>query len=614
MNKHILSLITVAVSIALLTNCSSQMKQDSADEKSTPEVISANQQKEVDVIDVQGMQSDMSREVAAQQELTAKNAEKSAIKMEKRERAPAPPVMAKTHLAQARSTSSSLAVMSEQGQGFESDVQPMPEILLEPKHSQNAYQIFKKYGVNPTLETRNTPVSTFSMDVDNGSYRLAADMLNRNRLPNIDGIRIEEFINAFDYDYTPSKDTFGISAQVFPSPNREGYHVLHLGVQTKKLKDIERNPSNLVLVADTSGSMRGGNLALLKEAFTTLVSQLDANDNVSIITYSDQANVVLPATKVADKNTIYAVINSLTANGSTNAASGINLAYQQAEKMYAPGFNNRVILTSDGMANVGSTSPEGILNRITESKDKGIFLTTVGVGQGNFNDHLLEQLANQGNGQYLYLGNTKDIQNNFVDGLTQSLQTVAKDAKVQVIFNEEAVSSYRLLGYENRALKTEDFTDPNKDGGEIGAGHSVTVLYEVKLTEQLSNKDAEASLAEVAVAYKKPMGNKVNTMKKSIPHKVIVDNIGKASPASVLSIAVASFSEKLRQTYWARSYQYNQINDLLNNLPLQYRQQDQVIELQKLLKHAEVIDNRSDDFEAQYPVAQMNFERVPLLD
>ena len=192
----------------------------------------------------------------------------------------------------------------------------------------------------------------------------------------------------------------------------------------KKLTDSERNPSNLVLVADISGSMSGNNLAMLKQAFSTLVSQLNEQDSVSIVTYNNSANVALPATKVMNKSEIFTAINNLSSSGGTNAEQGIILAYQQAEKMYLPGFNNRVILTSDGMANVGSTSPEGILQKITDSKNKGIFLTTVGVGTGNYNDHLLEQLANKGNGNYLYIGDYKDIQENFVDGLTSELQTV----------------------------------------------------------------------------------------------------------------------------------------------------------------------------------------------
>ncbi|MGJ8694136.1 MAG: YfbK domain-containing protein [Thalassotalea sp.] len=486
--------------------------------------------------------------------------------------------------------------------------------ILHQTRPDYANQIFKKYGVNPTIETKNKATSTFSMDVDTASYKLASDMLNRNRLPNTDGIRIEEFINAMTYQYAQSNETFGISAQILPSPYRKGYHVLHLGLQTKQITENERKPSNLVLVADVSGSMQGNNLAMLKNAFTTLVSQLNSDDTVSIVTYSDNATVLLPATRVNNKRKIVDAINSLYTQGSTNAAAGIKLAYQQAEQMFVPGFNNRVILTSDGMANIGSTSPEAILNTISKSKDKGVFLTTVGVGTGNYNDHLLEQLANQGNGNYLYIGDHNDIQENFVDGLSKSLQTVAKDAKVQIKFNPQAITEYRLLGYENRHLAKDDFTNPDKDGGEIGAGHSVTVLYEVKLNNTELENLTQNNLATVAIAYKKADGIKQHYLEKHIPAKIIADTISQASPDSKLSIAAAAFAEKLRQTYWARAYQYQDIINLINQLPLQYKQQTQVKELLNNIQRAQQLDNRGDNFEATTPLLGMNFSRVPLLD
>jgi len=350
-------------------------------------------------------------------------------------------------------------------------------------------QIFKRYKVNPTIQTIHNPVSTFSMDADNGSYKLASAMLNRGQIPNPDGIRIEEFINSMDYRYNQGEGLFSVSAEAMPSPFRDGYHILHLGLQTKTLAEHERNPSNLVFVADISGSMASDNkIDLLKNAMTTLISQLDKDDHIALVVYNDNASVVLEPTPVANKRKIFKVINNLQTGGSTNAERGLIKGYEIAEQMYQPGFNNRVILTSDGMANVGSVSPESILAKISESKDKGIFLTTLGVGIGMYNDHLLEQLANKGNGNYLYIANQNDIQSAFVDGLSSQLQTVAKDAKIQVTFDPKFVSNYRLLGYENRQLKQQDFTDANKDGGEIGAGHKVTALFEIKLKNESKNE------------------------------------------------------------------------------------------------------------------------------
>ncbi|WP_068545847.1 vWA domain-containing protein [Thalassotalea crassostreae] len=475
----------------------------------------------------------------------------------------------------------------------------------------NNQQIFKTYGVNPTIDTKNTTVSTFAMDVDNSSYKLASHMLENQRMPHSAGIRVEEFVNSLEYNYAQASQKFAVNAEVFPSPFRQGYHVLHVGIQTQQLTEDNKRGSNLVLVADVSGSMASDNkLALLKQAFTTLVSQLDSNDQVAIVGYSDDAFVVLPATKANNQRKIMAAINSLETLGSTNAEEGILLAYEVAEKMYLPGFNNRVIITSDGMANVGSTDPKMILNKIEDYKQKGIFLTTVGVGLGMYNDYLLEQLANKGNGNYLYVGNQGDIQSAFVDGLSKQLQTVAKDSKVQIKFNPNMVSQYRLLGYENRALETDDFTDATKDGGEIGAGHSVTVIYEIKLANALPTLD----FADISIAYKLPQGEKVNYIHKAIPYQILKDTLASTSSDSKLSIAMAAFAEKLRQSYWSRAYRYNDIVIMLDSLPTQYQQQKQVKQLRRNIYQAQLIDDRADPFESEHPISKMNFDRVPVIE
>lgn len=477
--------------------------------------------------------------------------------------------------------------------------------------AQTAQQVFKQYRVNPTVETANQPVSTFSMDVDNGAFKLATRMLNSNNMPYPEGIRVEEFINALDYQYHPSDELFAISAQAIPSPFRQGYHLLHVGLQTRQLSDAQRNPSNIVLLADVSGSMASDDkMKLLKHAFTSLVSQLNDDDQVALVSYNHNAKVVLRATKAGDKRKIFSAINQMSANGSTNAEAGLTLAYQMAEQMFQPGFNNRVILTSDGMANMGQISPEAIVSRVSQSKDKGIFLTTVGVGVGMYNDHLLEQLANKGNGNYLYIANQRDIQQAFVDQLTKQLQTVAKDAKVQLTFDPAVVSSYRQLGYDNRQMATQDFNDANKDGGEIGAGHKVTVLYEVKLKQDHTGTD----LAKLSVAYKKPLGQQVHYINKQLPASVITNSLQTASPDTRLSYAAAAFAEKLRQSYWSRFYHYSDIVQLLASLPQNYQRQPQVTELVSLIQRASRLDYRTDPFESAYPITQMSFDRVPLLE
>ncbi len=488
---------------------------------------------------------------------------------------------------------------------------PRPHIPIYDPSSK--HQIFKRYRVNPTIQTIDNAVSTFSMDADNGSYKLASAMLKNQQLPSSEGIRVEEFINAMDYQYQSDGKIFSISAEAMPSPFRQGYHILHLGLQTKKLTDSQRNPSNIIIVADVSGSMSGDKIQLLKNAMQTLVSQLAPKDNVALVVYNESAHTILEPTSVAHKNKIYDAIKKLSTGGSTNAESGLIRGYELAEKMYQPGFNNRVILTSDGMANVGSTSPEKILAKIKTQKEKGVFLTTVGVGLDMYNDHLLEQLANQGNGNYLYVATQKDIQLAFVDEITSQLQTVAKDAKIQVKFNPNEISSYRLLGYENRHLAEKDFTDATKDGGEIGAGHKVTALYEVKFT---ANKKFEknSSLGTISIAYKKPQGHKVKFLEKRIPVSIIKSETTLASPDSRLSYAAAAFAEKLRQSYWSRFYDYSLIRQQLANLPTSYQQQEQVTKLYHLIQVAEKLDQRSDPYEHQYPINTMDFERVPLLD
>ncbi|WMS87057.1 vWA domain-containing protein [Pleionea litopenaei] len=483
-------------------------------------------------------------------------------------------------------------------------------VEVPPKFYQrnNNYQIFKAYGVNPTVLTEAEPFSTFSMDADNGSYKLALNMLNQHRMPAKEGIRVEEFVNAMDYQYQPSDELFGLSAEVMPSPFRPGYHILHLGVQTQSIEKDARKPLNLVIVADVSGSMASGDkLGMLKKAMITLVSQLRADDKVALVTYSDDAKVIIPPTEARNAQYINQSIRELNTEGSTNAAAGIHLGYELADQMFNNESINRVILTSDGMANVGTTEPEKILQKIEDYKQKGVFLTTVGVGLQMYNDYLLEQLANKGNGNYLYFSNDNDIQEAFVDKLTQNLQTVAKDAKIQVQFNPEKVTHYRLLGYENRHLNKQDFLDGKKDGGELGAGHRVTALYEVKLTE------LDDDIGKLNIAYKYPMQDKVRVMKKTIPNSVIRNNVLLASSDLRLSAAAAAFAEKLRQSYWSRIYSYQKIDELLVSLPANYQRKDSVQQLSKAIEQAALLDNRIDPYKDSTPVSSISIDHVPLL-
>lgn len=501
---------------------------------------------------------------------------------------------------------------------------------LVSRYPDAAGQIFKRYRVNPTIQSEYNAVSTFAMDVDNGSFKLASAMLQNNQMPDPAGIRVEEFVNALDYQYQYSDDLFALSAEAMRSPFREGFYLLHVGAQTAQLNEADRNPSNIVLVADVSGSMGSDDkIELLQVAMKTLVSQLGKNDQVALVAYSDSAKLLLRPTPASSKRKIYKAIERLKASGNTNVEEGLKMAYDVVDDMYEPGFNNRVILTSDGMANSGSRSPEAILAAITKAKQKGIFLTTLGVGKDVYNDYLLEQLANKGNGNYLYIADLDDVQEAFVDNINSQLQTVAKDAKVQVTFDPQFVTHYRLIGYENRHLEQQDFLDGSKDGAEIGAGQKVTAIYEIKfsdkMTHKLTSKNTQ-NIARLAVSYKKPEGNKVFQISKSIPSSIIApgtyaQQVSDAqrdprvtSGDSILSFAMAAFAEKLRQSYWARFYSYQDIERLLLSLPRHYHSKPQVRELKQLISIAAQLDSGHDTFEASYPISNVSFDRVPLLD
>lgn len=484
------------------------------------------------------------------------------------------------------------------------------EPIIPILRADSSYQVFKHYGVNPTISTQQNKHSTFAMDVDTASYQITSSALHSNRLPVASAIRVEEFVNSFSYSYGSTDDVFSVSAEVTPSPYRPGYHLLHVGIKAKHIPDQERLPANIVLIADVSGSMLGDNkMELQKQALTTLVSQLSAKDTVAIVSYSDRANLLLKPTKASLKSKIYKKIQRMQAGGSTNAEQGLQLGYSIASEIAYPGYVNRVVLTSDGMANVGNVDPKPILKKIEDYRKENIFLTTVGVGQSMYNDYLLEQLANKGNGHYLYFANQNDIQRTFVDGLTSQLQVVAKDAKVQLTFNPERVSMYRQIGYENRSLKTQDFLDANKDGGEVGANQQVTALYEIKLIDAAGAED----VANVALSYKKPQGSKVLSLSKPIPASVIRAKNTAASSGTVISMAVAAFAEKLRQSYWSRTYDYQQIQSQLLSLPSHVKRSEEITELRSLINQAMLLDSREDPYANRLPITNIDYDRVPLL-
>jgi Ca-activated chloride channel homolog len=335
---------------------------------------------------------------------------------------------------------------------------------------------------NPFLTATQNPLSTFSIDVDTASYTNVRRLLTEGARPPKDAVRIEELVNYFAYRYpAPTGDSpFAVHSEVLPCPWSPTHRLVKLGLKGRELSAQARPAANLVFLLDVSGSMAAPNkLPLLTRSLSLLVGQLREDDRVAIVVYAGASGLVLPSTPGSDRVRILGALNELSAGGSTNGASGIELAYRTAQENFRPGGINRVILATDGDFNVGVSS-EGALTRMVEERAKeGVALTVLGFGMGNYKDSMLEKLADKGNGNYAYIDRLQEAKKVLVEQASGTLVTIARDVKLQVEFNPAQVQAYRLIGYENRLLRSEDFNDDQKDAGELGAGHTVTALYEV---------------------------------------------------------------------------------------------------------------------------------------
>ncbi|MBI3830596.1 MAG: von Willebrand factor type A domain-containing protein [Planctomycetes bacterium] len=361
-------------------------------------------------------------------------------------------------------------------------------------------------------------VSTFSIDVDTASYSNTRRYLNQGFLPPPDAVRIEELVNYFDYDYAPPTDDvpFSSNIEVAECPWDPAHRLVRVGLKGRTVEKDKRPATNLVFLIDVSGSMNEPNkLPLVQESLRMLVGQLGENDKVAIVVYAGNSGLVLPSTNGNNKHKILDVLDGLAAGGSTNGGEGIMLAYKTATDAFIKGGVNRVILCTDGDWNVGVTN-QGDLTRLIEEKAKsGVFLSVLGFGMGNLKDATMEQLADKGNGHYGYIDTAKEAKKMFVEQLSGTLVTIAKDVKIQVEFNPAAAGAYRLIGYENRLLAREDFNDDKKDAGEIGAGHTVTALYEVVPAELVA--DQESKNAEVKEQLKKLDADLEELLKQDVP-------------------------------------------------------------------------------------------------
>ena len=427
---------------------------------------------------------------------------------------------------------------------------------------------FQNYGVNPFIDTEDDRFSTFAMDVDTASYVVTRTFLGDGFLPDIDSVRVEEFVNYFEQGYEqPDEAAFSITIDGSPSQfGLDTHHMIRVGLQGKAITGEERKDATLIFVIDVSGSMaREDRLGLAKRSLRLLVDELRDSDKVGIVVYGSSGRILLEPTSVdADnKQTIINAIEAVSAGGSTYVEQGLELGYRMAADEADPERITRVIVLSDGVANVGATGAKSILETIREYVDEGVTLTTVGFGMGNFNDVLMEQLANNGNGTYHYVDTLAEARRLFVENLAGTLQFIARDAKIQVEFDEESVRSYRLLGYENRDVADEDFRNDAVDAGEVGAGHSVTALYEIKINDDVTD---DSTLATVRVRYEHPDSGVVSEIEQSVTKGDLAAEFTDASTRYQLAAVVAEFAELLRHSYWAREGNLSEIETQTDRL------------------------------------------------
>ena len=444
---------------------------------------------------------------------------------------------------------------------------------------------FRSYGVNPFIATDEDSLSTFAVDVDAASYTIARRYVELGHLPPADAVRTEEFVNFFPQGYPRFEDDdFRILVDGAPSPFGRGYHLLRVGIKGREIRERDRKPAQLTFVIDVSGSMeREDRLGLVKQALRLLVDRLRDDDRIGIVVFGTTARVLLEPVALGEsavlvagvyrrpgdevdgdrrsgRRSILEAIDLLQAEGSTNTEEGLLLGYDMARRAFRPQAINRIVLCSDGVANVGRTGPQSILERVRSEADRGIHLSTIGFGMGNYNDVLMEQLADKGDGNYYYVDQLDEARRVLVENLTGTLQVIAKDAKIQVEFRPSRVLRYRLLGFENRDVADRDFRNDKVDAGEIGAGHEVTALYEVKLAPGTGH----GPIATVRLRYARPEHDggapEVREIAKEFSSGGLAPRFEDTSPYFRLDAAVAEFAEILRASYWAKE---SRLSDVL---------------------------------------------------
>ncbi len=454
---------------------------------------------------------------------------------------------------------------------------------------------------NKYFETSKEPQSTFSIDVDNAAYSNVRRFLTANQMPPKDAVRIEEMINYFDYDYPnpTGENPFSIVTEISDAPWNKEHKLIHIGIQGKKLDFENLNPCNFVFLIDVSGSMAAENkLPLAIDALKLLVGELSEKDRVAIVVYAGAAGEVLPSTKATDTEAIFAALDKLNAGGSTAGGAGITLAYGIAQKNLVQGGNNRVILLTDGDFNVGTSSDDGLVKLITEYRTKyDIYLTICGLGMGNYKDGKMEAISNAGNGNYFYIDTKQEAEKIFVKDFRANMFTIAKDVKIQVEFNPEEVKEYRLIGYENRVLENKDFADDKKDAGELGAGHTVTAIYEIIPADKSQNftksdkHEVQFKTGEIMCLrfrYKPIQSEKSILIEQMVKTSNII-SIEKSSDNFKFSAAVAAFGMLLRSSQFIdkKTFTYKNVIELAKNSTGRDEYRKEFI---KLVEKAESLD------------------------
>lgn len=462
-----------------------------------------------------------------------------------------------------------MAKVCDKGAGYAApSVAYQQDDFYSPDHNTESYNVINE---NTFKEVTANPLSTFSIDVDRASYANVRRMLNYSQVPHKDVVRIEEMVNYFDYAYPQPKDDkpFSVTMEYGDCPWNTAHKVALIGIKGKEMSEDKIPANNLVFLIDVSGSMGDENkLGLLKKSFKVLVDKLRPQDRVAIVVYAGAAGEVLPSTSGSEKAKIIAALDNLQSGGSTAGGAGIELAYAIAQKYMTPGGNNRVILATDGDFNVGASSDAEMVRLIEKKRETGIFLTILGFGMGNYKDSKMEEMSNAGNGNYAYIDNILEANKMFGAELWGTLFTIAKDVKIQIEFNPAKVKAYRLIGYENRLLKNEDFANDKIDAGEIGSGHCVTALYEIipaESNETIPTTDAleyqnktvvnSDNIMTVKLRYKEPTG----TESKLITQRVKTSDINKVTDSFYFATAVAEFGMILRDSEFKNTANFKQV-------------------------------------------------------